>query len=395
MGAGIEVVTKALGMLDIKVDAGPSNTTINPAPVIATRQNVFSKKSDDSLSHIFGVKEFFMHFPAENFTHLRTHRLGYSKPSQKDTTTSEETHPQHKSEPIPEEKSKEPVEGKTALGSETSLVTDVVEEVSSSSTSTESLKKEDALNDLGKEAVTHAVETVGDSVAGSAQGEEEEHTEEYGGMQQQKAEAQVESTKNADTPLQPSSVDVEAKKETPHPPEITIPVEVEVEKTIETHQTPSFATKSLGKPTEETQITEVLLATKESKNVSEQTVRAEEEQEAVIKVDSKIEDLPELAAKVNLTDEEKDIRVAPDVEEDKNKPAADTQKEVIKKKKKTSEPEKNKKEIAEKNADAKQGDREKTADTLETYSQFTQRVNAEKKNDSKLLPVGWRGDSAT
>lgn len=397
VGSGIEVVTKALRVLDVKIPSGPGNSTINPAPVVDGRRNVFSKKSDVALSHIFGAKEFFKRFPAENFTHLRTHGVAYSKPSRKYTTVSVETEPQHKPEPTPEENASKSAEGEAEVVTETSLVTDGAQEMSSSSTPTVTQKKEDRESPqkrLESEAVPPAIKTVEDSVASSTEGKEKKQTEVDEGTQQHKAQPQVDSTKKADTPSQPSSADVEVKKETPHLPEITKSVEAVIEDT-EARQTASDAPKSLEKPTEETKTTDALAPPTGSKNVSEETTRDREEQEVVVKVDLKVEELPEKAAKeqVSMKEKEKEVAVTSDVEEGKDKPVADSDTpEAIKKKKKTSEPEKaKKKEATDKSADAKQAEREKTADTLETYSQFTQRVNAEKKNDSKLCG----GDSVT
>lgn len=380
VGSGIEVVTKALGVLDVKVATGPSNTSINPAPVVDSRRNAFSKKSEVTLSHIFGAKEFFKRFPAENFTYLRTHWDGPSKPSHKNTSASVETQPQHKSETAPEEEASEPAKGEPEVGTETVLVADGPQEVTSSTTKKEE-DGESSQQSLESETAPPASEAAEDNVISSVEGKEVDE-----GTQQHKAESQVQTTKKDDSPSQLPSVDVEAKKETPHPPEIAKSVETEVKTVPETHQTPSDAPESLEEPTEETQTTEALPALPESKNVSEETVRGGEEQEVVVKVDLKVEELPDEAVKeqvISSKEKEKEGVVVPDVEEAKDKSAvdSDTAEEATKKKKKTTEPEKaKKKEAADKSADAKQAEREKTADTLETYSQFTQRVNAEKKN---------------
>ncbi|KAK8407805.1 hypothetical protein O3P69_002385 [Scylla paramamosain] len=401
MGSGIEVVTKALGVVDVEVDVARSNTSINPVAAVNERRSIFSRKSEVTLSHIFGAKEFLKHFPAENFTHLRTHQPGHSKPFQKDATASEETQPQHKSEPAPKEESREPVEGETVIGSEAKIVLEGAKEVSSSSIPIESKEKEDRKKTqerLESEAVPHAAETEGESITAAADGKGKKPKVDEG-TQQHEAQGQVESTQEAHTPLQPSLADVEAKGEMPHPTEIAESVKVEAEKVAETHQTPSDAGKSLEEPTQEIQTTESLSPVTEAKNVSEPATRAEEEQKAVVKEESKAEELLEKAVKeqVNKTEKEKEAVVSTKVEEEKEKPATvdiDAADEGTKKKKKPSESEKpKKKEAADKSADAKQGEREKekAADTLETYSQFTQRVNAEKKNDIMTNGHGTNG----
>ncbi|XP_045130577.1 SUN domain-containing ossification factor-like isoform X2 [Portunus trituberculatus] len=399
MGSGIEVMTKALGVVDVEMDVAPGNTSINPVSAVNGRRSIFSRKSEVTLSHIFGAKEFLKHFPAENFTHLRTHRPGYSKSSQKDTAASEETQPQHKSESASKEESRKPVKGETVIDSEAIIVPDGTKEVSSSSIPTESKEIEDrreAQEKSENESVPPAAETAGDSITTVADGKGKKNSKLDKEAQQHEAQGQVESRQEVATPLQPSLTDMEAKEEIPHPIEVADSVKVEAETVAETHQTPSDVGKSLEEPTQETQTTEPLPPLTESKNVSEPAIKAEEDQKAVVKEESKAEDLPEKTVKEQLNVTEKKEGVVSTEAEEKKKSAVvdiDAGDEGTKKKKKPSESEKpKKKEAVDKKADAKQGEeKEKSADTLETYSQFTQRVNAEKKNDIMTNGHGTNG----
>ena len=383
-------MTKALGVVDVDVEVAPGNTSINPVSAVSGRRSIFSRKSEVTLSHIFGAKEFLKHFPAENFTHLRTHRPGYPKSFHKDTTASEEIQPQHKSKSTPKEESRKAVEGETVKDSEATIVPDGAKEVSSSSIPTATKENEDKRKPqerLESETVLYSTETLGDSVSGVVDGKQKIKTEVDEKTQQHEAQGHIESIQESETLLQPSHVE-----EMPHSPEVVDSIKVEAEELAETHQTPSDAGKSLEEPTQESQTTEPLPPLTEPKNASEQTITAEEDQKAVVKEESKAEDVPEKAVKeqINLTEKKEDV-LSTEVEEEKENPTVvdiDAADEGTKKKKKASESEKpKKKEAADKKADAKKGEKEKekAADTLETYSQFTQRVNAEKKNDSKLL----------
>lgn len=403
LGSGIEVVTKALGVLDVRVTPGPGNVSISPAHVVDGRRSVLSKKTDVTLSHILGGKEFFSSFPAENFTYLRKPKSwggsGHSQLSYKANAKPKKASPQHKTE---EKEVSEPVKEESATATETTPAVHAPKEDSSSTEtqktedgvgvqsqgSSETQKTEDGVevesqgsSDAEVPVATEATETTEASPEETKDAQQPEVVEE---AQQQEEKSQVENPKEDDQPSATPTGDAEAKKESPHPQEATTEsaASAEVEAVTEAPVIP------LEQPTEEektTTATEALdgsPAAAESGNETEEAVKGEGEAEAVAAVDSEVEEATD--EKTNVTEEEKvpaDVPEAEEDKEDKDKPAGDSDapEEITKKKKKPSEPEKpKKKDAAEKSPDAKQ---DKPPDTLETYSQFTQRVNAEKKND--------------
>lgn len=393
MGSGIEVVRKALGVLDVKVTPETGNVSISPAHVVDGRRSVLSKKTDVTLSHILGAKEFFNTFPGENFTYLRKPTSwagsGHSQLSYKARKT-KKTFPQHK---IEEKDVSEPVKEESATVTEVSPVAHALKE-DSSSTPTEPQITEDGVEvesqkspDAVVPVATEATETTEASPAETKDAQQPELIEE---AQRQEEKSQVESPKEDDQPSATSTGDAEAEKESPPPQEATTEptTAVEAEASTETpvipleHPTEEEKTSTVTEPLDETP------AAMESRNETEEAVKGEGEVEGATAIDSEAEEATE--KKTNVTEEEKVPADVPEAEEDKedtDKPDAesDTPEEVSKKKKKPSEPEKpKKKDAAEKSPDAK------PPDTLETYSQFTQRVNAEKKNDSKLTQLSER-----
>lgn len=388
------MMTKVLGVLDVKTTGRPGNASISPAHVVDGRRSILSKKSDVTLSHILGAKEFFSTFPSENFTHLRTPkpRAGHSQLSYNaDDTPQKKALPQHKSQ---EKEASGIVGGENAADAEVKPAAPAAKEDTPLSTSTEAQTTEDEVESQrisDTEVPVPITEATKSNEAALAETTDVHQTEVDEQAQHVEKKTQVESTKESDQPSKMPAGDAEADKQSSHPQEATTEsAAAEAEAVTEAPPTP------LEQPTEgekATMVTEMLddgLATPESRNETEEAVQAEGEAEAVATVDTEVEETKE--GKTNETEEEKASAVpeAEEEKEDKDKPAvdSDTTEEVSKKKKKTSEPEKaKKKEAADKSADAKAGEREKTSDTLETYSQFTQRVNAEKKNDSKLMAL--------
>lgn len=377
------MVRKALGVLDVKVTPGTGNVSISPAHVVDGRRSVLSKKTDVTLSHILGAKEFFNTFPAENFTYLRKPTSwagsGHSQLSYKARKT--KTSPQHKKE---EKDVSEPVKEESATVTEVSPVAHALKE-DRSNTPTEPQITEDGVEvesqkipDAVVPVATEATETTEASPAETKDAKQPEVVEE---AQRQEEKSQVETPKEDDQPSATSTGDAEAEKESPPPQEATAEPTTAVEAEASTeapvipiqHPTEEEKTSTVTEPLDET------LAATESRNETEEAVKEEEA------IDSEADEATE--KKINVTEEEKVPADVPEAEEDKedtDKPGAesDTPEEVSKKKKKPSESEKpKKKDAAEKSPDAK------PPDTLETYSQFTQRVNAEKKNDSKLTQL--------